>query len=209
MSTASKIREYLSSLPQGEEDYTPLDVEAMAQSLGVARQKLSSHMAAMAATGRLEMVHADKAPPEGGRPRVIGFRNLIFPNKRGLKPKQQGAKPNGVEQAGARPVRKLVQTPELDRVFEARSTMGEFVSQFPGLVDEARANAAIRIDPEKAEQYANEGIAVIERNRWLENRNKELRDRVTELERELGYKRAKNDVQLREALVTAGVTHGD
>lgn len=205
MSTASKIREYLSSLPQGEEDYTPLDMEAMAQSLGVARQKLSSHMAAMAATGKLEMVHADKAPPEGGRPRVIGFRNIIFPGKRGPQPKKK----NGVEQVEARPVRKLVQTPELDRVFEARSAMGEFVSQFPGLVDEARANAAIRIDPEKAEQYANEGIAVIERNRWLENRNKELRDRVTELERELGYKRAKNDVQLREALVTAGVTHGD
>jgi hypothetical protein len=207
MSTASKIRDYLTSLPPGEDDYVPLDMDKMATSLGVARAKLGSHMSAMVSTGKLEVVHDDKAPPGGGRPRIIGFRNLVMPGKRGPKPKSQ----NGAvaEARVERPVRRTLATPELDRVAEARSAMTNFVSQFPGLIDEARANEAIRIDPEKAEQYANEGIALVERVRWLENRNRELREQVNNLERELGYKKAKNNEQLREALVTAGVAHGD
>lgn len=200
MSQVQKIRDYLSTLkPVADLDYIPVDYGDVAKVVNSTRDKVSSHMGAMAHAGKIELVHGE-AGPQGGRPRVIGFRNMVTSN-----PKPKLVK---TDKAAAPPViRRLVQTPELDRIVEARQAMAEFARQFPGLVDEARAAEAIRIDESKIGTYLDEGLTLIERNRALEQSNRELRARVSELERELGYKRMRTDSQLREALSTAGVAH--
>lgn len=207
MSKSSQIMEYLDNLP-AEGDWVPLDLDAATQKLSMTRPKLVSWLSAFQSQGKIELVKDG----EQRTARVMGFRNLNWKAKRPRKRKEV-TKPALAEVAALtkesqpQPIRRLVQTPELDRLFSARSAMSEFVSHFPGLVDEARAQAAIHVDPEKAEVYANEGMSLIERNQRLEVRNRELSARVTELERELGYKRLANNKQLREGLVSAGVVH--
>lgn len=207
MSIASKIRDYLVALPPGE-GYTPFDLDKMAEDMKIPRRRLSSHVSAMVVKGKIEAVRDENR-------HLIGFTKVHTEDRRatnsGPRRKPKASKTNvviRVEQP-ERPVRRLVQTPELDRVHEARSAMAEFVKSFPGIVDEARATGSIRIDPEKAQVYAQEGLSLLERNQWLESRNRELRERNAQLERELGYKKAKDNQELRTALVTAGVVHGD
>lgn len=205
MSQAQKIREFLAKQPTKEDlDYIPIDLNEVANAVGSTRAKVASHIAAMANIGRLEAVHGTP-PPTGGRPPIVGFRNLDMKGKA-----KSGSRPRLVPvPSGPRPTRRLVQTPELDLLLEARTAMQNFVAQFEGMVDEARAREAIRVDPAKAEAYVNEGLSVIERNMYLEQSNRELRDRVNSLERELGYKKLQRDKTLREALVNSGVAHSD
>ena len=199
VSTASKITNYLSGLKPGE-DYVPLDLDQAAKDLGIPRARLGSHVSAMGSKGRLEFVKDDKS-------RIIGFKNLITTDRRKQRAtrKSNGSAP--VEEP--RPTRRLVQTPELDRVYEARSAMFAFVEQFAGMVDQERAEAALRLDPDKVDAYVREGMSLIDRNRWLENRNRELRDELASATRELGFLKAKKDESLRTALVSAGVAHAE
>lgn len=206
MSVSQKIREYIAKQPQPDDlDYVPIDLNKVAEAVGSSRTKVSSHMAAMASVGRLETVHG-QPPPTGGRPPIVGYRNL---NMEGKKPAKKQITSIAPAVAEPKPVRKLVQTPELDRVSAARSAMAEFVKQFGGMVDEARAAEAISIDPTKADAYVEEGLSLIQRNAYLEQRNRELHERVTQLDRELGFLRLSKNSELREGLKTAGVTHGD
>lgn len=213
MSQAQKIRDYIAKRQPNEDGFIPLDLDEMGKALGSTRAKVGSHLAAMAAVGKLTVVHAEKSPPGGGRKPVIGIRPIALGDRRSPKNrKPQHAKQTpsvAAAQPEPRVIRRFVQTPELDRVAEARDAMSEFVRQFPGMVDEARATEAIRIDESKAEVYVNEGLSLIQRNVYLEQQNRDLRDRNRELERELGYKRLANNKELRAGLASAGVTHGD
>lgn len=200
MSTSSRITEYLSALPPGEGDYVPLDITKMATDLGMDRNRVASHLSSMVSAGRL-VWHKDESSP----PRILGFSDLVVAGGNGRrKAKAQANTPDA-----PKPVRRLVTTPELDKISEAKSAMSEFVRQFPGLVDEARIEGAIQYDAEKAPIYATEGVALLERNRWLETRNRELSERVRTLERENGYLKIKQDAKLREGLVSAGVVHSE
>ena len=208
MSRSQQMFDYMSQLQPGAEDYVPLDPTRMAEDLKMDRVKMVSQLSTWNSIGRVELV---KDGSHGRTSKIIGFRNLRGPGKPGPKAKKAGQPKVVAEerQPEPRPIRRLVQTPELDRIMSARSAMEEFVSQFPGIVDEARAKQAITIDPEKAEAYVNEGLNILQRNERLEAHNRELRARVNELERELGYKRTANNKELRQALVTAGVIHSD
>lgn len=204
MSTSSRITEYLSALPPGESDYVPLDITKMAKDLGMDRNRVASHLSSMVSAGRL-VWHKDQSSP----PRILGFSDLVVDSGNGRKKAKAQAQQASHNPDGPKPVRRLVTTPELDKISEAKSAMSEFVRQFPGLVDEARIEGAIKYDAEKAPVYASEGVALLERNRWLETRNRELAERVRTLERENGYLKIKQDAKLREGLVSAGVVHSE
>lgn len=200
--------DYMRQLQPGENgDFIPLDPTKMAQELKMDRTKMVKQLSTWNSTGRVELV---KDGEHGKTSKIIGFRGLAGPGKPGPKVVKGAPKVAvAAEKPEPRPVRRLVQTPELDRIMSARSAMQQFVAQFPGLVDEARARQAITIDSDKTEAYVDEGLSIMERNVWLEDRNRQLRERVTELERELGYRRTANDKELRKALETAGVVHSD
>lgn len=218
MSRSQQMFDYMSKLqPEGGADFIALDPGKMAQELKINREDTVKLLSAWNSTGRIELV---KDNQHGRTSPIIGFRNLVPAGHKRTKPRPERpseramrlvAKDEGrIHEDGSvappKP-RRLVQTPELDRLHEASSAMDQFVSQFPGVVDEARARQAIRIDPDKAEAYATEGLALLARNEKLEARMREVSRRNQELERELGYKRTKENTQLREALTTAGVVH--
>lgn len=202
MSQASKIRDYLAKLPTTNEDgFIPLDIDKMASDLNTTRKRLLPMMSNLVSRGLWDWEKNDEG-------RIIGFKNLRpLKDLRRREAKQEAARAGTVKEAIADMTRRIVSTPEIDRLSEAKSAMQRFVEQFPGVVDEAKAAAALHIDPEKAEAYANEGMALLARNRHLERRNSELVRRVRELERENGYLKQKNDEKLREGLVNAGVVH--
>lgn len=201
MSRAQQIRDYLNRLPRNQEDtYVPLDFDDMVRSIGVGRDTLVKQMSGFVHLGKLEWVKDDSG-------RVIGFNNLNFDKKRRVAQPQAMRAPGG--QVEPRPLRRIVPTPELDRVYAVRSAMNAFVEQFAGMVDEARLREAMKVDTDKASEYVAEGVSLMERNRFLEERNRELNHRVEELERENGYLKKRNNNELRGALQAVGVTHGE
>lgn len=225
MSKASEIIKYMQSLPANEEGWVPLDQQKMADAIGMPVGRLRNHMSAMAANKRWEWVK--QRSEEHGRDLVVGFTNLNPPSKffdnadgrMGRPRKQSEQKPKKAKTNGAAPepavpqperrILRAVPTPELERIYGARSAMARFVADFPGIVDEARAQAAVRIDEAKAEAYAHEGMALLERNAWLEDRYRVTRAELAEARRELEYLRLKGNKQLQEGLASAGVTHSD
>lgn len=206
MSKASQIINYMQAeAKNAKDDYVPLDLSEMAKQLNSTRDRLVSNMSSMVHHGRFEWAKDDEG-------KIIGYRNLIIGDRRKRAVRMALAKQNGqppVQTAPQPVVRKVVQTPELDRVFQARSAMHSFVDQFPGLVDRARMEQSMQFDPDKLDEYVNEGISLIERNRWLEKRNADLSAQLNEAVRERDYLRTKNDSRLKEGLVSAGVAHAD
>ncbi len=229
MSIAGKIRAYLADeMKKGQpndEGWYPLDMDKMAKDLGLPRPKLGSHVSAIASKGSLKLIKDKNAEGMRGNPaqgHIVGFSDFDaidhrlagtppVPKERTLMGSIRAAVAKAEAPPEPRPSRRLVPTPNLDRIWEAQSAMAKFVEQFPGLVDEARARASIQIDPNRVEDYANEGMSLLSRNAYLEERNRELGERVRTLERELGFKRAKSDQQLQGALRDSGVlvAHGD
>lgn len=204
MSKASQIINYMQAeAKHAKDDYVPLDLNEMAKQLNSTRERLVSNMSSMVHSGRFDWAKDDEG-------KIIGYRNLIVGDRRKRAVRLSLAKTNGNPQPAPQPiVRKVVQTPELDRVFQARSAMHEFVDQFPGLVDRARLEQSMQYDPDKLDAYVGEGISLIERNRWLEKRNAELSSQLNEAVRERDYLRTKNDSRLQEGLASAGVTHAE
>jgi hypothetical protein len=209
MSIPNTIYEYLIKLPPGDGDFTPIDLDQMASDLHKTRNSLYAHLRTLEQKGRAEWVRHSR--PGGGRPEIVGFRNLSAKGNNNVKMPEVAAEAAPVEKPYIVSSRKMVPTPELDKLGEARSAMAAFVQQFPGLIDEARLTASLRIDPSKAEVFANEGLNLLERNAWLEQRYRDAIRRATDAERELGYLRTKNNEQVRTAMRDAGVLveHGE
>lgn len=214
MSIASKIMDYMAALPPSEDgDYIPLDQAVMADAIGMPVGRLRNHMSAMAANGRWEWVKSYN--PSKGKDTVIGFKNLRPPDGK-APPKMKLLKERHKKRVAAvkgepEPIKRIrpVETPELDRLLEARTAMDRFVAEFPGMVDEARAREALRVDASKTEAYVAEGLSLLDRNRWLESQLHEVREKYATEHRELEYLRLKHNKQLQETLVTAGVSHSD
>lgn len=210
MSLAARIFDYMGKIEPNDDGWCPLDLGSMADVLGMPIKALRNHMSAAASKGRWVWVKDDNN-------RVIGFKDFAPPKRThgGLSviPRSKKKKKNGAAVAETKPAaqmrRRLIEAPHLERIAEARSAMAEFVRQFPGVINEQRAGAAIEYDTENAEQYIEEGLSLLERARWLEERNAELAAENAQLKRENDYFRKKEDPKFKEALATAGVVHAD
>lgn len=239
MSMASNIRDVMQEMASqpNDLDYTPFTYEEIAKRLNdrnvpATVASVRNNMGAMEAKGWFSFVKGD-VNPKTGRPANVGFTGLRdakpkavvgrTPWNKGKKgysmPRRNGsdgsAKPTIVAEA-----EQIVSqhedgdqrsvAPELERLAEARTAMRRFVDAFPGVVDAARAEAAIKVDPEKAEVYAREGLAVLDRLRWYEEHYRETKAQLRQTQRELTYLRdVKHNPQIKQALASAGVTHGD
>ena len=191
MSTRGTVFDWINNRPAGDGDWRRGSVNDIAQATGLDPTNIQQQIASLKRTGNIDTLNVDN--------RIVAFKVIKEPRWSWSKGNGRGRKVTRREATEERPAPTNVKTPNLSRYAEAKKAYEQFLAEMPDFVEASF----------KTNDVAEEGLLIRERLMSSLTRIRELQKEVNQNRRELEYLRKTQNGQFKEALKTAGVTHGD